>query len=163
MDEFVSIPDCQDYFINRKGEVLSKRVSKDGRIKKQFLNNGGYYTAGFEINKKHKTLPIHRLVAKTFIPNPNNHEFVDHINRDKLDNRLENLRWCSREINCQNSSIRKTNKSGYKQISWQTRDKQWSVRIERNKKYVCRKCFKKLEDAIEFRNKILTELGEEII
>ena len=163
MDEFVSIPDCQDYFINRKGEVLSKRVSKDGRIKKQFLNNGGYYTAGFEINKKHKTLPIHRLVAKTFIPNPNNHEFVDHINRDKLDNRLENLRWCSREINCQNKSISKIDTSGYKQICWITKKERWCVQIRRNKKQLCGNTFKKLEDAIEFRNKFLTELGEEII
>lgn len=163
MDEFVSIPDWPDYFINKLGVVLSKRVSKEGIIKKQFLHNNGYYTVGFEINKKHKTLLTHRLLAKTFIPNPNNHEFVDHINRNRIDNRLENLRWCSRMENNQNTSISIRNKSGYKQISWYKIQQRWCVRIVRNKKQLCGRKFIKLEDAVSFRNKVLTELGEEII
>jgi hypothetical protein len=163
MDEFVSIPDYEDYFINRKGEVLSKRRKKDGRIMKQPINSSGYRRLNFKINKKLKGFLVHRLLAKMFIPNPNNYEFVDHINRDRLDNRLENLRWCSRMENNQNQTIRKTNKSGYKHISWYTKRQRWCVEIERNKKKLCGHKFIKLEDAIEFRNKILTELGEEII
>ena len=163
MDEFVSIPNCEGYFINRKGEVLSKRKTKEGRIMKQFLKGGGYYTVAFTINKKNTHFMIHRILAKTFIPNPNNYLCVDHINRNRLDNRLENLRWCSRMENNQNTSIGKNNNSGYKQISWHKKQQRWYVRIERNKKFVVRKCFKKLEDAVEFRNKFLTELGEEII
>ena len=163
MDEFVSIPDYQDYFINRLGVVLSKRRKKDGIILKQTLGNRGYYIVTFSINNKRTNFTIHRILAKMFIPNPNNYDCVDHINRDKQDNRLENLRWCSYTENNKNRSISKTNNSGYKQISWYKHYNKWCVRIHRNKKYVCRKCFKKLEDAVEFRNKILTELGEEII
>ena len=65
--------------------------------------------------------------------------------------------------NNQNQTIRKTNKSGYKHISWVTKKERWCVRIYRNKKKLCGHTFIKLEDAVEFRNKILTELGEEII
>ena len=163
MDNFVSIPDWPDYSINRKGEVLSKRQTKEGRIMKQFLNNNGYYRVVFSINKKKQIFQIHRLLSKMFIPNPNNYPFVDHINRNRIDNRLENLRWCTLMENNQNQNIRKTNKSGYKHIYWVTKIQRWEVAIIRNKKYVGRKYFKKLDDAVEFRNKILTELGEEII
>lgn len=42
---------------------------------------------------------VHRLVAETFIPNPNNYSEIDHIDRNKSNNHVSNLRWCSREEN----------------------------------------------------------------
>lgn len=44
---------------------------------------------------------IHRLVAMSFLPNPNNKPEVDHINRNKADNRVENLRWVTTKENAQ--------------------------------------------------------------
>ena len=46
-------------------------------------------------NGEYKNHSIHRLVAETFIPNPNHYPCINHINGLKKDNRIENLEWCS--------------------------------------------------------------------
>lgn len=53
---------------------------------------------------KGKNYKVHRLVAETFIPNPENLPEIDHLNRIPQDNRCENLRYCSRSQNCRNTS-----------------------------------------------------------
>jgi hypothetical protein len=77
------------------------------------------------------------ITAKT--PNPKAmHHFIltipddmvaDHINGDRLDNRKSNLRVCTKEENSKNRKKRKTSKSPYKGISWNSRDKKWQARI----------------------------------
>lgn len=91
---------------------LKISVRTDGAVRKSYGRNKDEWTYGkddpyygymlFRINKK--PLLVHRLVAKCFIPNPFNKPFVDHINHDRTDNRLCNLRWVTPKENGENQS-----------------------------------------------------------
>ena len=65
----------------------------------------GYY----KITSFGKSKLVHRLVAELFIPNPDNKPCVDHINHNRLDNRVENLRWVSVKENCNNRKVQSNN------------------------------------------------------
>ena len=168
MDTFVPIADFDGYFINKKGEILSKKRYKEGRLLKPGLNSLGYYHVGIiNNNKKKKHMIIHRLLALTFIPNPDNLPFVDHHDRIRTNNSLVNLSWASRELNAHNQTRHKDNKLGHKHITLcvdkrRNNDEWYRFIINRYGK-IHNKCFKTLEEAIKYRNEYLTELGEEII
>lgn len=57
------------------------------------INTRGYLCVNLYKNRIRKTIRIHKLVAETFIPNPKGKCCVNHINGNRLDNRLENLEW----------------------------------------------------------------------
>lgn len=66
---------------------------------KPIINEKGYYRVDLSKERKSKRFRIHRLIAKTFIPNPNNFPEVNHINGNKKDNCINNLEWCTRKHN----------------------------------------------------------------
>jgi hypothetical protein len=98
------------YWLNRSGKVFN-----GSRILKPWIHNG-YYELTLQINGKKKHFPIHKLIGDNFIPNPESKRCLDHINGDRLDNRIENLRWAT---NSENMWNRKTtfSESGYKGVS----------------------------------------------
>ncbi len=67
------------------------------------LQPDGYY----RVHIRHKMYKVHRLVAETFIPNPDNKPLVDHIDRNPGNNNVENLRWVTHRENMYNT---KTNR-----------------------------------------------------
>lgn len=83
------------YKVNSMGEVYSIRTNKF--IKPTIRNN--YLAVGLWKNGKVQMKSVHRLVAEAFIPNPDNLPYVNHINENKTDNRVENLEWCNAKYN----------------------------------------------------------------
>lgn len=82
-----------------------------------------YLVKGYAVTASGK-LKMHRLVLKAKA-----REICDHINRDKLDNRKANLRFCTSRQNRANSNIRSDNKSGYKGVSFWTATGKWRAQI----------------------------------
>lgn len=80
---------------------------------------------------KRKVVRMHRAVNDT----PEG-LLTDHINRDRLDNRCINLRTVSTSQNMRNSSPKSTNTSGYKGVTWDKKNKKWSVVITKDRKAV---------------------------
>lgn len=74
------------------------RVEK-GMILKQRLNKRGYLRVAFRKDSKLVNKPVHRLVAQTFIPNPDNLPQVNHKDCNPQNNSVSNLEWCTHEYN----------------------------------------------------------------
>lgn len=83
------IPEYPNYIVTKEGKIYS--LNKKGYIKTK--ERGGYVVVTLKKNNINNHESIHVLVAKLFIPNPENKPYVHHINRDKTDNRVENLCW----------------------------------------------------------------------
>ena len=131
MEEYRTIEEYENYEISNLGNVRNK---KTGNILTQILRYDGYYCVNVRKNSKPKNLSIHRLIALSFIPNPSNKPFVDHVNRSRSDNRLENLRWCTRSENQMNKSKHSNNTSTYTGVSYNKSNNKWKVRIAINGK-----------------------------
>ena len=94
-----TIPDYEEYLISDHGDVYN---TKSDRFCKVSLNQHGYCAVcllkeGVLYNKL-----LHQLMGIVFIPNPDNKPTIDHINRIRTDNRLENLRWATSMEQSQN-------------------------------------------------------------
>ena len=100
---FKKIPGFDGYYINIKGDIYSEF---QGNILKTFKRskNSKYVCVVLQQGKKAKIYLLHRLIALTFISNPNNYPEVDHIDGNSANNKIENLRWVTRKQN-QNNPI----------------------------------------------------------
>lgn len=98
------IKEYPNYMVSNLGSVksLSNNKTRKEKILKQCKNNKGYLLVGLCKNANEKKYQVHRLVAQTFIPNPDNKSCIDHINGDKSDNRVCNLKWVTHEENSDN-------------------------------------------------------------
>ena len=127
------IEDYEDlYKIYPDGNVESY-YSKTPRMLKPRIDAYGYKYVRLYKNGERKLHKIHRLLAKHFIENPNPIDFlvVDHIDRNKLNNNLENLRWATISINCRN---KKSTGKYMRGVSKTANGKRFKVQIRINGK-----------------------------
>lgn len=158
----MEIKDYPNYLIYNDGRVYSKYSNK-------FLiggwcgGNSAYKAITLRNNPKQKTYLIHRLVAQHYIPNPNNYNVVDHIDRNKLNNNVSNLRWCRSVDNSHNTGKYITNTTGHKNISYRKSKKSWEYCFRYLGEAIFRRSFKNKIDAICYKFICLLRMNKMIL
>lgn len=89
-----TVPNFPNYQVSNYGHVRNQK-----QIIKAFPNNHGYLKVNFWKNHKPTTKTVHKQVALLFVENPNNYPEVNHKDGNKLNNRSDNLEWCTRSHN----------------------------------------------------------------
>jgi hypothetical protein len=142
------------YFINKNGDVKGK----NGVLQSSIGKNGYHYIALCK-DSKHYTKNIHRLLAEAFLPNPDNKPFVDHIDRNRLNNKLDNLRWATVQENINNSERVEFKKGCICETKDKVKDKIYTYfrvyYFENNVKKTKR--FKTMEEAEAFHQRYLPQ------
>lgn len=91
MEEWKEIPNYENYEASSFGQIRNK---KTGRILKTACK-GGYTQVGLSLNGYGKSFNVHRLIALTFLENPTNKPHINHKDKNRSNNNIENLEWCS--------------------------------------------------------------------
>ena len=148
------------YKISSNGDI--KRYYKNGNtpIMKPRIDNKGYLRMGLrKKGEKRQFFKIHRIIATAFIPNPENKTLIDHIDGDKLNNSIENLRWVSHQEN----SLNQKNKGKYKKgVYFNKKAKKFISQIRIDEKRIHIGSYETEDEAHEsFKQKFLESHGFE--
>ena len=94
-----------EYEVSNLGRVRSMKKYRGmtARIMPQTIQRKGYYAVTFHMNNKAYCRKVHRLVIEAFTPNPDNLPCINHIDGNKLNNRIDNLEWCTYQHNMQHA------------------------------------------------------------
>ena len=134
---------------NPKTGIFKWIISKRGLSSKKMCGwkrEDGYMIIGVN----YKRYYAHRL-AWLYVYGEFPKKQIDHINRNKTDNRIENIRDASPSTNNKNKPLQKNNKSGYKGIYWDTHRNKWVAQIKLNGKQKNLGGFKNIKNAINAR------------
>ena len=129
LEQWRMISGFPNYMISSCGRVMNIRTFK---VLRPGINSSGYLHVCLSKDANQSFKTIHRLVANAFILNLTDLPCVDHIDRNKLNNHISNLRWCSKRQNNQNRSKRKNTTSVYKGICFDKKANKWRARIKHN-------------------------------
>ena len=99
MESWEKYPDNQNYIVSNTGRVRRERSTED-KIPRE---RKGYLSVDLYSDGKRKTKRVHRLVAETFLPNPDNKPEVNHIDGNKHNNDVSNLEWVNSKENCRHA------------------------------------------------------------
>lgn len=151
-EEYRIIKGFENYSVSNFGNIKN---NKTNRILKQSVNSRGYKHVTLNDKKNQR---VHRLVALTFIPNLENKKCVDHINNDKTNNNVNNLRYVTIQQNNFNQKLSSKNTSGIKGISYYVNINKYRAQIQFNGKSYHLGYFETIEEAKEARIKKANEL-----
>lgn len=90
------------YYISTLGRVFNKNTGN--YVAQVLTGDPQYFYVNLKLKHKRVLRRVHNLMCKTFKDNPNNHKYVDHIDQNKYNNCLDNLRWVCRKGNANNTS-----------------------------------------------------------
>jgi len=139
-----------NYLIYNDGRVYNKKYN---RFLKPIVVCG-YLHVDLYNNNVRQRLKIHRLVALHYLNNVEGKDFIDHIDRDKTNNKVSNLRWVNRSENQINRMFKNNTNTNHKHISF---NNTYNFRIQRNKKNIA-KNFKTLTEALCYKFIILLKI-----
>lgn len=89
-------------YINKLGQIQKRFKIREPKLMKGSTDSQGYVRISVLENGKYIRKHIHSIMGEMFLPNPYNHRNIDHIDRNKTNNRLDNLRWFSQSNNMLN-------------------------------------------------------------
>lgn len=124
--KWVPIKDYEEYYeINQKGQVRSLHKRNYSNLLEQRICRGGYYTVRLQRpGGPSSTLFVHRLLGLSYITNPENKPFINHIDGNKLNNSINNLEWATHSENILHAYntglLKKSTKSVYDTCSGET-------------------------------------------
>lgn len=97
-----------DYMVSNFGRVKRKGNAnlRKEKILKTSKNSGGYLKVVLSKKGHTKTFFVHRLVALSFLPNPNNYPQINHKDENKENNRIDNLEWCTSKYNSNYGTVK---------------------------------------------------------
>ena len=148
-EKWESINGYENYKISDHGNIKNIKTNK---MLKPRVNNRGYNTVDlYNIGKR--TKQIHRLVAEAFLENPDDKLCVDHIDRNKLNNHISNLRYATLSENGMNQSKRSDNTSGITGVNFDKARNKWKAQIQKDGNPIHLDYFETKEEAIEARSK----------
>lgn len=145
--EWRVVADFPRYEVSSDGRV---RRRKTGRVLRVSLRSKGYaaVTLMDDCAMPHK-LSVHRIVAGAFIPNPDptKNILVDHIDRNKLNNNVTNLRWAAPKVNAVNRGINKNNTSGVTGVYYHKPSGKWMAFLRDNGEAIYLGTYDTIEEA----------------
>ena len=149
MEEWKVLVNYPNYSVSNFGNIKNNKKDK---LLSPSIHKSGYLTVQLFKNGIRKSLTLHRIIAEGFLGDFES-KYIDHIDRNKLNNKIDNLRAVTPAISALNRGI--WGKSKYKGAYFNEKRGDWRCQIRVNKKCISLGCFKtELEAAIAYNNYI---------